>query len=452
MNNEAPNAPAGNATFYAAVWRWHFFAGIFVAPFAVFLAVTGAIYLWKPQFEAWRYRTLLEVTPAGQALSLDAQLEAARVATPGAKAQQFIPAPSPTRSAEVIFGSKKDGKVSVFVDPYTGKVLGRRGENERFMTWMHDLHGTLLAGTTGETLVELAASWAFVLVLTGLYLWWPRPFKASGFFWPRFQSGRRAFLKDLHAVPAVWFSVFTLILLMTGMQWTRVSGAWIKTLAQGIGEWQPKETNASAHRSELLGGWSPFLKDKQLSQEVANVASKPSNPCPPPITLENVRAIAEAQHVTDAYAIALPQGATGVFSVLSDRNRAFTRTYLHLDQYSGKVLADVRYKDFGVVAKTFTFGIILHEGQLFGVPNQIAGMLTCLAIILLAVTGLWMWWARRPKGSLGAPTSRGRFPRPLIAVVLVCAALAPLLAASLAVLALLDLVLKPRIQLLNSNP
>jgi uncharacterized iron-regulated membrane protein len=46
------SAPAPAGALYRAVWRWHFFAGLFVAPFVVFLAVTGALYLWKPQFEA----------------------------------------------------------------------------------------------------------------------------------------------------------------------------------------------------------------------------------------------------------------------------------------------------------------------------------------------------------------------------------------------------------------
>ncbi len=42
------------------------------------------------------------------------------------------------------------------------------------MVLVAHLHGQLLAGRWGSYLVELAASWAIVLILTGLYLWWPR--------------------------------------------------------------------------------------------------------------------------------------------------------------------------------------------------------------------------------------------------------------------------------------
>ena len=39
--------------WYNAVWRWHFYAGMFCVPFVLWLAVTGSIYAWRPQIEAW---------------------------------------------------------------------------------------------------------------------------------------------------------------------------------------------------------------------------------------------------------------------------------------------------------------------------------------------------------------------------------------------------------------
>ncbi|MDX2186076.1 MAG: PepSY domain-containing protein [Opitutaceae bacterium] len=432
------------------IWRWHFFAGLLVAPFAVFLAVTGAIYLWKPQYEEWRYRDLLQTSRSHTvSLSADSLLESARAALPGRAAILFVPATAPGRSVEVVFrGHAGEAKASVFVHPGDGKVLGIRKESDRLMTFVHDLHGSLLAGATGEVIVELAASWAFILVLTGLHLWWPRPFRAGGFLYPRFTHGSRVAWRDLHAVPAAWCAGLVLLLLATGMPWTRVSGTWIKQLAQWTGEWQPRETQASAHRSELLGGWSPYLADPAKASQAAEAAS--SEPASPQaLSLDRVMAIAAEQRVTDAYAIALPQNSKGVYSILSDRNRAFTRTYLHLDQYSGKILADIRYKDFGRIAKFFTFGIILHEGQLFGPPNQIAGTFACLGIITMALSGVWLWWRRKPAGSLGAPKGTSPFPKWLLVAGGACAVLAPLLLASLLLITLVDVALGRRLAFLN---
>jgi uncharacterized iron-regulated membrane protein len=38
---------------YRAIWRWHFYAGLFCIPFVTVLAVSGSIYLFKPQIESW---------------------------------------------------------------------------------------------------------------------------------------------------------------------------------------------------------------------------------------------------------------------------------------------------------------------------------------------------------------------------------------------------------------
>ena len=38
---------------YRAVWRWHFYAGLFCIPFVLWLAATGSIYPFRPQIEAW---------------------------------------------------------------------------------------------------------------------------------------------------------------------------------------------------------------------------------------------------------------------------------------------------------------------------------------------------------------------------------------------------------------
>ena len=42
-----------NPALYRSVWRWHFYAGLFVIPFVLLLSVTGAIYLFKPQIDRW---------------------------------------------------------------------------------------------------------------------------------------------------------------------------------------------------------------------------------------------------------------------------------------------------------------------------------------------------------------------------------------------------------------
>ena len=466
------------SALYRAVWRWHFWAGLLAVPLAMFLALTGALYLWKPQFEEWRYRDLLRVPEAGPVLPAEAQFAAAAAAHPDASAVLFNPSLEPGRTSELVLrlGRRGEGqatmgggdRLSVYVNPYTGAVTGEVLERNRFMKVLHDLHGELLAGRPGQFVVELGASWMFVLLLTGFYLWWPRPkFSVWGFLLPRLGARGRVFWRDLHAVPAVWFSAGALFLLATGIPWTAYGGKWFRTLSAAMGEGSPREADAGAHRSELTG-WSPPLR-AGLSEEIDALASDPGSHAgheghdhtgggspapfamdgaaslPPRISLDRVMEIAAERGVPQPYGIALPAGPTGVISAMSDRHQAFTRTYLHLDQYSGDVLAEVRFSDFGLMGKFFLWGIIAHEGQLFGLANQLLGTAAALGVFAIALSGVLLWWKRRPAGALGVPVSSAALPRPVYIGTLALAVVLPLLAGTLLILLAFDSMFSRRL-------
>ena len=57
--------------------------------------------------------------------------------------------------------------------------------------------------------------------------------------------------------------------------------ALLPLASAAAGEWQPRETSASAHRSDLLGGWSPYMKDQATARQLETVASTPPSDDPP---------------------------------------------------------------------------------------------------------------------------------------------------------------------------
>ncbi len=121
---------------------------------------------------------------------------------------------------------------------------------------------------------------------------------------------------------------------------------------------------------------------------------------------------------------------------------------LHVDQYNGTVLADVRWQHYGNVARATEMGVMLHEGKLFGTINQLVMLLVCLMILLSAVSGVVMWWKRRPQGGLGVPPLRHDLPRWKTALVIMfaLAILFPLVGVSLIVVWLLDWALLSRLK------
>ncbi len=90
--------------FYALAWRWHFYAGLFVAPFMILLALTGIVYLFKPQLDALLYPQLLRVEAGAQMRSADQLLAGVRQAHPQAAVSQYLPPSEAGRSAQFVIG------------------------------------------------------------------------------------------------------------------------------------------------------------------------------------------------------------------------------------------------------------------------------------------------------------------------------------------------------------
>ena len=209
------------------LWKWHFIAGFISLPFILLLSITGIIYLFKANYEDPKQQHIKEVTIQGSPISLQEQWN---IANKNAikKPNAIIVATSPTQASEFISG-KFGGKTSLFVNPYTGDVTGQVIPKTSLMFKVRKLHGELLLGKFGTKIIELIASWMVVLILTGLYIWWPRKeWKLKGFFIPRTGLNRRIFFRDLHAITGFWISILLLMILAGGFPWTDVFGSNFK--------------------------------------------------------------------------------------------------------------------------------------------------------------------------------------------------------------------------------
>ena len=436
-------------SFYNLAWRWHFYAGLFVAPFMILLAITGIIYLFKPQLDPLLYRPLMVVEAGPQRQSADTLFATVQHAYPHGHIGQYLPPLNAERSAQFVVHT--DGReLNVFVDPYRNRVLGEQDGKRNLQAIARALHGELMIGTVGDRLIELAAGWGIVLVVSGLYLWWPRGRSRAGIFWPRLGVRGRALWRELHAVGGFWGSALLLLMLLSGMTWT---GFWGKQYAElwnrfPAAMWtdvprsdQQAGALNSAHRQTVP--WAlentPMPMSGAHAEHMGHHGAS-QGPAAPLISLQQVEDLATAQGVTPGYSITLPTTAEGVFTVSVFADDPRHDATLHVDQYTGQVLADVRWADYGLAARATEMGVMLHEGKLFGPLNQLAILLICLMILLGAVSGLVMWWKRRPSGRLGVPPLRHDLPRWKLAVgvMLVLGVVFPLVGLSMVLVWLLD--------------
>ena len=424
---------------YRTIWRWHFYAGLFVLPFVLLLSISGAIYLFKPQIDRWEERDFRGLSLEG-AVSVDRQLEAAKAAFPAGSFNHYR-LPERPGDAAMVQLALPDGALSeVYVSPQ-GEVLGTLDPAERISNIVSRFHGSLLMGDWGDRLVELAASWTIVMILTGLYLWWPRPFRAGGTLWPRFSLNGRALMKDLHRVTGFWIAGLVLAMLASGLPWAGAWGSafsWARGelgLVQGVQEWsigaeKRAATAAPVAHDHGAMGQSSAPRPQEAAQSL-------------PLTEFVNRAESEDM----AYPVlVLPPHApqrfgppTGdVWTVKSEaQNRPLMRSVTY-DPKTGEELTRSGFADKHPIDRAINIGIAWHEGALFGLANQIMGLLIALALMALSVFGVVLWLKRRPSGRLAAPPHGGRMPRAFIVAIAILALLLPLFGVSLIAILLVD--------------
>ncbi|MBV6290209.1 PepSY-associated TM helix domain-containing protein [Pseudomonas aegrilactucae] len=436
-------------SFYNLAWRWHFYAGLFVAPFMILLAVTGIIYLFKPQLDPLLYRPLMVVEAGHHPHSADSLLHTVQAAYPRGHVSQYLPPVTAERSAQFVVNDS-GRELNVFIDPYSGNLLGEQDATYNLQAVARALHGELMIGTLGDRLVELAAGWGIVLVVSGLYLWWPRGKASAGVLWPRLNARGRLLWRDLHAVSGFWGAALLLFMLLSGMTWT---GFWGKQYADlwnrfPAAMWnevpqsdqQARDLNSATRQTVPWALENTPMPQSGAHAEHMQHGAMHEAPAAPQVSLQQVQDLATTRSVEPGYSITLPTGATGVFTIAVFADDPRNDATLHVDQYTGKVLVDVRWQDYSNVARATELGVMLHEGKMFGRLNQLLILLVCLMILLGSVSGLVMWWKRRPQGGLGVPPLRHDLPRWKVAtaIMLVLGVAFPLVGLSMLVVWLLD--------------
>lgn len=425
---KASTIVATDKSLYRTIWRWHFYAGIFCIPFVILLALTGAIYLFKPYYENWQENKFHQLSPGENRISANEQIQAALDAVPGSKFLSYRLPQQPNEA--VLINVKADSNWQVFVNPYTGDVISREESQRQLMNLVKTLHGELLLGTAGSILVELAACWAIVLIITGLYLWWPR--NAAGFasvIYPRLREGKRTFWRDLHAVTGIWISALALFLLITGLPWALVWGTALKEI-RAFELSPPQQQDWTQSRAQEHQHWRAQASDTfDLTPAVLLAAQELE--LAPPVELS----IANAHHNT--------------WKASSQSQNRPQRADVWIGA-NGTLEKRAGFSEKKLIDKAIGVGIAAHEGQLFGWFNVLLGVVTCLGLILISVSGFILWRRRKPHSVLGAPPPMpARAGAGVVIITLALVAFLPLMAISLALILLCEFLVFRRIQFIG---
>lgn len=303
-------------SIYKTVWRWHFYAGIMFIPFLLILAVTGAIYIFKPQIEQNLYRSYYEVVPYGEKILASEEIDLVKDRYPDAVVTKYKPGENEKRSSEIGIDLENE-TYTVFVNPYTGKVIGKINDKQKIMNQIEKLHGELMVGRFGDFVVELVACWSIVLIITGIYLWLPKNHRRiPGVLFIRFTKGKKVLARDLHAVPAFWIAAGMLFLILTGLPRSGFWGNTFQSIVTNSGEGYPPS---------VWVGESPSSTIK--AKDVAEVPWSAGNLNVPvsnngdfePLSIDDVILIAKREGIfpgyTIYYTVFIPNKNDGVYTL-----------------------------------------------------------------------------------------------------------------------------------------
>ncbi|MGO2561754.1 PepSY-associated TM helix domain-containing protein, partial [Psychrobacter sp.] len=359
-----------------------------------------------------------------------------------------------------------------------------------------NIHSDLLIGKTGDYLLETAAALTILMILSGWYLWWQKRKSLKAMLIPNeavANKKKRSFIRTIHATLGSWVSILLLFFCISGMAW---AGVWGERVVQAwsqfpAGKWgvapmpvsidysqhsapanesapEPHvhgaaATDAPTHGSVLNSGKTkevPWVLELTPMPVSGTTMGKDGIAPNLPIMVDTVDRYAREIGFVGRYQLNLPQGETGVWT-LSQDSMSYDMTSptadrtVHIDRYSGKVLADIHYDDYNAFGKFMAAGIAIHMGTL-GWWSVLANVLFCLFVVIISVSGYVMWWQRRPRStseSIGLnPPARGQqfsIWWPIAIPLLIVAIIFPTAIIAILVIALLDFLVISRVAFLQ---
>lgn len=126
-----------------------------------------------------------------------------------------------------IFYLDKRGKKKIFVDQYSGEVLGTPERHPFFATmfrmhrWLMDAPQSKGEMSAGKMIVGISTLAMVLVLLSGIFIWWPKTLK----MWKNrsqvaLRKGWRRFWYDMHVSAGAYAVILLLIMALTGLVWS----------------------------------------------------------------------------------------------------------------------------------------------------------------------------------------------------------------------------------------
>lgn len=357
----------------AALLKVHLWVGMAAALFLFSLGLSGALLTFEDIIDPALNASAWYVKPQGTLLKLTQITQAIRQAFPQSTVEELVLQQKPDDTVKIIITGANGRDVGIFVNPYTGEIVGRNSDQQfRPMLAIRQFHTHLLIRRrSGHVVVTIAACCLLGLAVTGIVLWWPRKiFKLRG-------GPSNNVVFDLHQMLGLWSSACILLFALTGIAIGLEDQVYGWALA--VSHMKP----APWPMTKPPAAGVPALSPDELLAKAESIA-----PGARPIGLDF-----DSPNDPALVVMKFPEDHLG-------------RTWVILDRYTGDVLRFDSTRAMPVALKyARLWNQEIHTGEIFGWPTRILASIFSLAVAALAVTGPWIWWnrtrAQRSRSALG---------------------------------------------------
>jgi uncharacterized iron-regulated membrane protein len=358
--------------------RTHLYLGLFGGALFVLLSLTGSTLVFYKTIDEWLHPELLTAQGSGPYRPLNEIVAAAQGAGPSGGVLDSVSVPQHERGTFLAWHKVPTGTAEEFrwyqvtIDPYTGAVLARDREWGGFlMSFIYELHESLLMERTGETIVGFIALFLLASIATGMYLWWPRPGRVRQAV--TFAAARSPIRRyhEWHKVSGFYSASVLFVLAFTGVY-----------------------LEFPKYVITLVALFSPV-------QETPKENAPGSHPIPGTRALSAEEALHIAQDVFpegELRFLKVPHGDTGVYRIVmrqpGEVGESGGQSQVWLDQYSGAVLKVRDWRAF-TAGETFVAWLFpLHNGEAFGLAGRWIVFMSGFIPLILYVTALRVWWLK----------------------------------------------------------
>jgi uncharacterized iron-regulated membrane protein len=349
----------------------HLWVGIIFTLYLLVIGITGSILVFRPELERLcglkPWQTTRAKAPLADIVTVIENLTAAY------PRYRIISVDAPTEN-NATFVAVLQGRrqITVGCGPTDGKVLGEFSRAANWLDVVDELHVSLLIRSRGQGRMLNGIGAAFLLLLnaTGLVIWWPGIRNWRRALMVDFRRNWRRINFDLHVSVGFWTILIASFWAVSGIYF-----GWPRQIFQFVNSISPVITARPPAISFTAGssGSEPDLRSLIARAYAAD----------PGTTLDG---------------IAFPYGRRAPLGILMRRGSSVGREYVdtvYFNPYSGEYISTWRYGVNKSLGDWIVWSQVpLHFGTYWGLGVKIVWAAAGLAIPLLAVTGLLMYWNR----------------------------------------------------------